>query len=224
LNRLSRTEFESYIRPQLRAFIAEHAHELGGHTVDETQAVSDLYDLVHDASTLDWAVPSRGLRAELPTPCTMAVAGVAVSSVALVIQAAGVPANVSRAIGTSVVDAAIAESPITVTTLEVHVTAIMNAADVVEQTEAILGLFGSIANVVDIGKVVDTTRYELSSYQRMLVAVVIAVQLTLWFPAGAAAAADELVPFGSAIAGLVISAQQAYQVCHPTADGLSAVP
>src|SRR5579885_3419203 len=93
LVRLSRTEFATYMRSQLHAFAATHERELGPSAVAVEQAVRDLYELVHGASTLDWSVPSRGLRADLPTPCDVAVAGVAVSSLALVVQAAGLPAN-----------------------------------------------------------------------------------------------------------------------------------
>jgi hypothetical protein len=223
LARLSRTELESHLRPRLEAFVAAHAPELGRHSVDESQALSDLYDLVHGESTMEWAVPARRLRADLPTARVMAVAGVAISSVALVIQAAGLPAKVARAIATRVVDAAVAESAALVTTLDADLAAVMNAEGIVDQAEAILGLVGSITNVAGIGRIVDAARRELSSYQWVLAGVVITAQLELWLTTGGTAAAvAELVPFDTAIAGLAISAQQAYRVCHPRPDGLTA--
>jgi hypothetical protein len=226
LIRYSRSDFDAYMRLHLHAFIAEHAADLQGHEVDETQALNDLYDLVHGQSQLDWTIPDRnvdiaGGAEALPPPCVIAVVGVAVGCVALVLQAAGVPSSVSRAVGTTVVDEAIAASPAVFNTLEAEVTALMQADGIYNQAKAIFSLFGSIGNVVPIGKIISAIKNELSWYQWMLMGVVIAAQLTLWFTTGGTAAIAELVLFGAAIAGLVVSAAQAYHTCHPSADGLA---
>lgn len=225
LIRYSRADFDAYMRLHLHAFIAEHAEDLQSHSVDETQALNDMYDMVHGQSQLDWTMPARDVTfgtsdGQVPTPCVIAVVGVAVGCVALVLQAAGVPSSVSRAVGTVVVDDAIAASPAVLTTLEAEVTALMQADGIYNQAKAIFSLFGSIANVVQIGKVISVIKNELTWYQWMLMGVVIVAQLTLWFTTGGAAAIAELVLFTAAIANLVISATQAYHTCHPSADGL----
>ena len=213
LIRWSRNEFETYMRPRLPAFVAALGSEL--ESVDEAQALSDLYELVHGESRLDWTVPVRGLRSELPTPCAISVAGVATSSVALVIQAAGIPAAVSRALATRIVDAAIGESPAIVVTLEAEVAALTGVDGIAQQASSVLALFASVANVVPLGNVAAMMTNELSPYHRLILSAVLGTQLDLWFATDSGAAVAELVVFDTVIAGLVISAGQAYEICHP---------
>ena len=228
LIRLTREQFDVVMRPQLQAFLSVHAAELGGHTVDEVQALCDLYDLVHGQSTFEWHLP---LQATPPLPdvigtspaCVTAIVGVAVGCVGLVMQAAGVPSNITHAVGSSVVNNAIAESPIILTTLEAEVAALSSAQGITAQAKAIFSLFGSINNVVPLTKILSAIKNELSWYQWMLMGVVITAQLTLWFSTGGTAALAELVLFGSAVAGLAISATSAYSVCNVPTSALLAM-
>jgi hypothetical protein len=228
LTRLSRPDFNRHLRPYLQAFLVDHAAELAGHTVDEAQALDDLYDLVHGRSKLDWSMAEREL-APLPDvglspACLASVVGVAVGCVALVLQAAGVPSAITRAVGTTVVNEAILASPALATTLEAEVTALMQADGLYSQAKAIFSLFGSIGNVVPISKILTAIMDELSWYQWVLVGVVITAQLTVWFSTGGAGAVAELVLFGAAIASLVISAENAHSVCSLPVAGLVASP
>jgi hypothetical protein len=218
LSRLTEHEFHEFMRPQLRSFVREHSADLTGWEVDEEKALADLYDLIHGQSTLDWQMSSPPLPElsgpEISAACAAAVVGVTIGAVALVFQAAGVPASVTRAVGTTVVDDAIAASPALATTLEAQVGALVTADGIYAQAKAIFALFGSIGNVVSIGKIISAIKDELSWYQWVLMGVVITAQLTLWFSTGGVAAVAELVLFGAAIAGLVISATNAYSVCN----------
>ena len=228
LVRLTREKFDAVMRPQLQSFLSAHAGELTGHTVDEGQALSDLYNLVHGQSTLEWNLP---LQATPPLPaaigtspaCVTAIVGVAVGCVGLVMQAAGVPSSITRAVGSSVVNEAIAESPVLLTALEAEVAALSSAQGIYAQAKAIFSLFGSIYNVVPLTKILSAIKNELSWYQWVLMGVVITAQLTLWFSTGGTAAIAELVLFGSAVAGLVISATSAYSVCNVPASVLLAM-
>lgn len=230
LSRLTAAEFYEFMRPRLRAFINEHSVDIPVEEIDEETALRDMYDLVHGQSSLDWhmtAVSTPALESpEISAACAAAVVGVTIGAVALVFQAAGVPASVTRAVGTTVVEDAIAASPALATTLEAQVGALVTADGVVAQAKAIFSLFGSISNVVSIGKIISAIKNELSWYQWVLMGVVITAQLTLWFTTGGTAAIAELVLFGAAIAGLVISAQNAYSVCQSNTllTGTSAAP
>lgn len=227
LIRLTPTQFNTYMRPQLQAFLSQHAEELTGHTVDEDQALTDLFDLAHGQSKLDWNMP---LRASTPLPdnvgtsaaCAAAVVGVAVGAVAVVFQAAGVPSNVTVAAGRNVVNAAIAESPAIIVALEAEVAALSEANGLWNQAKAIFSLFSTIGDAVPISKMIDAVRHEMSWYQWILFGVMITAQLTLWFATGGVAAIAELVLFGTAVGYLVVNAVNAYSVCSVAASGLTA--
>jgi hypothetical protein len=218
ISRLTEDEFRSFMRPQLRTFIEEHSADLPAEEINEDTALDDMYDLVHGRSSLDWHMTAARTPEltgpEISAACAAAVVGVTIGAVALVFQAAGVPSSVTRAVGSTVVEDAIAASPALATTLEAQVGALVTADGVLAQAKAIFNLFGSISNVVSISKIISAIKDELSWYQWVLMGVVITAQLTLWFSTGGTAAIAELVLFGAAIAGLVISAQNAYSVCQ----------
>lgn len=228
LSRLTRDQFDVAIQPYLDSFLVAHATELQGHTIDTPQCRSDLYDLVHGQSQLEWAFPEVKVSCppdvDASTPCLVAVVGVAAGCVALVFQAAGVPNSITRAVATTVVDDAIAASPALATTLQAEVTALMRADGLVNQAKAVFNLFGSISNVISIGDIISAIKDELSWYQWVLMGVMITAQLTLWFSTGGTAAIAELILFGGAIAGLVIAANQAYATCNPAVVGAELSP
>lgn len=228
LSRLTPEEFSLVVGPHLETFLADRASDSEASRIDRTQCLSDLYDLVHGRSKLDWAMAERGsqgpLKGDVPTPCVIAVVGVAISCVGLVIQAAGVPSSVSRVIAATAVEGAMEAEPALEATLQAEVTALMNAKGPTDQAKAVFALFGSITNVVSIGDIVTAIKDQLSWYQWVLMGVVAAAQLTIWFTTGGTAAIAELILFGGALAQLVIAAQQAYATCNPAAVGARLSP
>jgi len=212
------------MRPQLQAFLSDHAGEVSGHAIDEDQALSDLYDLAHGQSKLEWSLP---LRASAPLPdvgispeCAKDVVMVAISCVAVVFQAAGVPASVTRAASANVVNAAIAESPAILVALQAEVAALSRANGLWDQAKAVFNLFSTINKAVAFTTMIKAIKDQLSWYQWILIGVMITATLTLWLATDGIAAIAELVLFGAALGNLVIDSVNAYNVCNGRATGV----
>lgn len=156
------------------------------------------------------------------TACVTAVVGVAIGSAALLFQLAGVPSSVTRAVGTRVVNAAIAETPTILVTLQAEVAALSEAQGVYNQAKAVYNLFSTIGKGVPFSSLISAIKDELSWYQWVLLSVTVIAQLTLWFATGGTAAIAELVIVGAAVASLAISATNAYSVCNAPETGLAA--
>lgn len=211
LANLTFADFEKRISPVFDQFLIDYKDKLEGKQIDQAQAITDMYDLVHGKFQIHWKQPAPEVAAEVSSQCVSMIVTVSVDVLMVFIGLLGVPDSVARATAVDLVND-LPESEMVA--LEKQIQAIADAQGITNQAQALIQFMTSFYKITGIRQILGALEHNMAWYEWVLMGVTITAQVTAWVATDFVSALAELVLETAAIAQTVADAITCVEDCQ----------
>jgi hypothetical protein len=216
LQPLSQADFEAKMKPVLTQFLTEYKDHLQG-SVDQGQALKDMYALVHGKYQIHWKLPGPVGSPQVVVPpginvqCVSMIVTVTVDVLMLFLGLLGLPDSVARATAKELVEEAGAEALVG---LEKQIQAIASAKGIQAQAKALAAFMMSFYKITGIRQILGAIEHNMAWYEWVIMGVTITAQVTAWVATDFVAAIAEIVIEGAVVGQTVADAITCVQDCQ----------
>ncbi|HWT10162.1 MAG TPA: hypothetical protein VN329_13425 [Roseomonas sp.] len=199
LKRLAFAEFQSAVMPHLTQFMKDNADAFAGKTFDPATAIADMFKLVQGQYAISLIPvpappPPTELAVGMSSACITMIVTSSIDCAMIVLQAIGVPENVAKICGQTIVAEA---GPEALSGLEQSIKDIEAATSNPSKALKIFTLFGEIYKITGIRQILGALEPHMAWYEWVLMAVIIIAQVTAWVATDGVGAVAEILIFGA---------------------------